>query len=485
MRSCFSLRSGWLLLRLAALIFLSVPGWRLGAADTARRGRTETALDRYVAQADAHFTWQKVAEQRDESATGYAIDLVSQHWLTPKEVNRPEWRHWLLIVKPDIVAHSTALLMVSGGSNRPGNPPRPSRELVEIAKRTRSVVAELRMVPNQPLVFHGDGQERKEDDLIGYGWDQFLRTGDERWPARLPMTKAAVRAMDTVTAFLGSPAGGNVKVDTFVLSGASKRGWTAWSTAAVDRRVVALAPVVIDILNIEPSIEHHRRAYGFYAPAVGDYVRHGIMPWGRTPEAAALYRIEDPFSYRDRLTMPKLLINAAGDQFFLPDSSRFYFSELPGPTFLRYIPNTDHGLKDTDAFQTLRVWHRAMLERTPLPKFSWRHRSDGALIITSETKPVSVLLWEAHNPAARDFRLETLGPVWKSTPLAAAAGDFTALVPKPAQGWSAYFAELTFDLGADAPLKLTTDVTVTPDTLPFPAPDNPKPRGFIQNASRQ
>jgi PhoPQ-activated pathogenicity-related protein len=457
----------------------------VSAADTARRGKSETALDRYVAQPDPSYSWKKAAEMADPAGTAYVLDLVSQNWLTPAEVNRTEWRHWLVIVKPNVLKHSTALLFIGGGSNRPGTPPRPGRELIEIAKATQSVVAELRMVPNQNLVFNGDGVERKEDDLIAYTWDKYLKTGDERWPARLPMTKAAVRAMDAVTEFLGSTEGGGAKVDTFVVAGGSKRGWTAWTAAAVDRRIVSVVPIVIDVLNVDVSIEHHYRAYGFYAPAVGDYVRNGIMPWSGTPELKALYEIEDPFAYRDRLELPKLIINAAGDQFFLPDSSRFYFDALPGTKFLRYIPNTDHGLKDSDAYRTLSAWHHATLNRTPLPKFGWKHGAGGALTVTAQTKPVSVMLWQAHNPAARDFRLESLGPVWKSTPLSvasAAAGTLTyeASVGKPAQGWSAYFAELTFDIGASEPLKLTTDVTVTPDTLPFPSPVAPKPRGFLQ-----
>lgn len=461
----------------AAITFYS--SLHLVAADTARHGKTETALDRYVAQADPSYTWKKVAETHADGVTSTTIDLVSQNWLTPAEVNRTEWRHWLLIVKPDGLAHSTALLGIFGGSNQPGNPPKPSKALVEIAKATHSVVVELRMVPNQPIVFHGDGVARKEDGIIAYTWDRFLRTGDERWPIRLPMTKAVVRAMDTVTAFLASEEGGGAKVDSFVVAGESKRGWTTWTTAAVDRRVIAVCPMVIDVLNVEASMEHHFRAYGFFAPAVGDYVAQHIMEWSGTPEARALYAIEDPFSYRDRLTMPKLIINDSGDQFFLPDSSQFYFDQLPGVKYLRTVPNTDHSLRNSDAYQTVGAWHFAMLHRTPLPQFTWQHSADGTLIVTTKTKPAAALLWRATNPAARDFRLEKIGPVWKSAPLAEMDGIYTAQVAKPESGWSAYFVELTFDIGAGTSLKLTTDVTVTPDALPYGPPDLVKPKGFL------
>jgi PhoPQ-activated pathogenicity-related protein len=456
------------------------PALLQGATDTARRGTTETALDRYVAKPDATFAWKKVAELPEDGGTSYTIDMVSQQWLTPGEVNRTEWRHWVSIVKPDDLAHSTALLMITGGNNSPtGAPPKPSRDLVRIAKATRSVVVELRMVPNQPLVFGSDGRERREDDLIAHTWETFLRTGDERWPARLPMTKAAVRAMDTTTAFLGSQEGGRAKVDTFVVTGASKRGWTTWSTAIVDRRVVAICPMVIDVLNVETSMLHHYRAYGFFAPAVHDYVEHKIMDWIGTPESKVLYAIEDPFSYRDRLTLPKLLLNSCGDQFFLPDSSQFYFDQLPGVKYLRYVPNTDHSLRNSDALDTLHAWHHAVLNHTTLPQLTWQHGVDGTLNVTSSVKPREVLLWQATNRVARDFRLESIGPVWSSSPLLERNGSVSAKVPKPEEGWTAYMVEFTFDTGAKAPLKLTTNVTVTPNVLPFPPLKPLQPAGFL------
>jgi PhoPQ-activated pathogenicity-related protein len=277
--------------------------------------------------------------------------------------------------------------------------------------------------------------------------------------------------MDTATAFCASPAGGGLTVDRFIVAGASKRGWTTWTTAAVDRRVVGCAPIVIDLLNVVPSFVHHYRAYGFYAPAVQDYVNHGIMDWMDTPEFKRLLKIVEPYEYRRRLTQPKLLLNACGDQFFLPDSSRFYLDDLKGVKYLRYVPNADHSLKDSDAWQTLLAWQDALLNRRPLPRFDWRFAADGSIRVTAQDAPREVRLWQATNPEARDFRLETLGAVWTSTVLRDdGGGRFTGRVARPARGWTAYLVELTYDLGGPAPLKLTTAVRVEPDTLPYPRP---------------
>ncbi len=436
----------------------------------------KTPLDRYVAQPDPSYAWRLVRQDARDGVTVSVIRLTSQSWLTTNEVNHPRWWHWLVIYTPDRVAHDTALLMIGGGSNKDTDPPEPGKTLARIAKANQSVTAELRMVPNQPLVFDHDGHERSEDDLVAYTWGKFLRTGEARWLARLPMTKAAVRAMDTVTDFCARPEGGARRVDHFVVAGGSKRGWTTWTTAAVDRRVVAICPIVIDMLNLVPSFIHHYRAYGFYAPAVKDYVEQGIMDWLGTPEFRALLKVVEPYEYRHRLTMPKLLLNACGDQFFLPDSSQFYFADLPGVKYLRYVPNADHSLRDTDAPETLAAWEHAILNRTPLPRFAWEHAADGTIRVTTPDHPQAVRLWRATNPEARDFRLETLGPVWKSAPLTDRGdGVYEARVPAPARGWTACMVELTWNLGGPAPLKTTTPVWVLPDTLPFPPPARETP----------
>ena len=439
---------------------------------------SETALDRYVAAPDVHYSYRLASRAPGEGYTTYVLEMTSQSWLTTNEVDRPLWKHWMTITKPDSVSSSTGLLFIGGGSNEREAPKQADGNMVKIALATKSVVTELRMVPNQPLVFVGDGQKRSEDSLIAYCWDKYLRTGDERWPTRLPMTKSAVRAMDTVTAFCASKDGGEAAVDSFVVAGGSKRGWTTWTTAAVDKRVRAIVPIVIDMLNIEPSFIHHWEAYGFYAPAVGDYTAMDIMGWQGTPEYRNLMKIEEPYEYRDRLTMPKFIINATGDQFFLPDSSQFYFKDLSGVKYLRYVPNGDHSLRETDALETLVACYNAILTKAALPRFSWSTEADGALRVRTIDKPAAVKLWQATNPDARDFRLQTIGRVWTSKDLAPGNdGSYVGKADKPEKGWTAFLVELTYDLkGAPAPFKFTTDVKVVPDVLPFK---------FKQKAHRQ
>jgi PhoPQ-activated pathogenicity-related protein len=417
--------------------------------------------------------------------TQYIVDLKSQTWRTPQEVDRPVWQHWLSIVKPANAASKIAFLRITGGANGGEAPQSAEAATIRLAESTNSVVAELKMVPNQPLVLHGDGVRRSEDDFIAYTWDQFIKTGDETWPARLPMVKSAVRAMDCVQELMASEQGGRVAIEKFVVSGGSKRGWTTWCTAAVDKRVVAAIPIVIDVINVPACSRHHVAAYGFYAQAIGDYVRHGLKARFDDPKTKLLYEIEDPYSYRDRFTMPKFVVNAAGDQYFPPDSSQFYFGDLPGEKYLRYVPNADHSLRDSDAQDSIIAFYQTVLAGAPRPKYDWTFEKDGSIRVKSQTPPKAVTLWQANNPKARDFRLLTIGKAYSGqTLMDQGGGVFVGKIDPPATGWTAFFVELTFDVGQSFPLKLSTAVRVLPDTLPFADLDPAKAGLEVRTAAK-
>jgi PhoPQ-activated pathogenicity-related protein len=446
------------------------------SAARARKGKKVTALDRYVAKPDSNYSYKITNTIKKEGYTVYVVRMVSQQWRTAAEVDRPIWEHWMTIIQPDEVVSPTGFMFISGGSVNSKEPGVPVPTFTDMAVRTKSVVAELKMIPYEPLTFKDETKSRNEDGIIAYTWEKFMRTGDENWPLRLPMTKAAVRALDTITSVSASSEGGKktAKVEKFIVSGGSKRGWTTWTTAIVDDRVIAILPFVIDCLNMEKSMEHHYRAYGFWAPSVRDYLN--TVTWMGTPQHKKLMEIEDPYSYLDRLTMPKMIINSAGDQFFLPDSSQFYFDDLKGEKHLRYVPNSNHSLDGTDAPQTLDAFYEAMLNGTPRPKYSWKFEKDGSITVTTKDKPTEVKLWNATNPKARDFRLEMIGKAYKSEVLQPVKdGVYVGSAPKPEAGYTAYFVEMTFPNGGKYPFKFTSGVRVTPDVLPHQMPPKQNP----------
>jgi PhoPQ-activated pathogenicity-related protein len=446
-------------------LLLVVAGGAVAAAAPPKAAES-TPLDEYVRSPDATYRWEVVSTVAGNPAKTTVIRLTSQAWRGEGDVDRRMWEHWLVVVRPENLKTNKALLVVSGGSNDRGTPDGANDVVKRIAEATGSIVAELKMVPNQPLVFHGDGQPRKEDDLIGYGWNQFLETGDPTWLPRLPMVKSVVRAMDCLQEWSEQEG---ARIEKFVVTGASKRGWTTWVTAAADDRVEAIIPIVIDVLNVEETMKHHAAVYGFWATAVGNYYQHNILQRPRHPRMRELYSIEDPYSYLDRLTMPKYIVNGSGDQFFCPDSSQFYYDDLPGEKHLRYVPNTDHGVDSSiDAVTSIVAFYQMIIANRPRPQVSWTYEKDGAIRVRSDVQPRLVTLWQATNPEARDFRVSSIGKAYAATELMPEAdGSWLARVKTPDQGWTAAFVQLAFDSGGAFPFKVSTAVRVLPETRPY------------------
>ena len=431
----------------------------------------ETALDRYVARPDPNYTFTERSSKRGVGYTAYFLAMTSQQWRSANEVDRPLWTHEVIVVIPQFGLDDTdtAVLLIDGGDN--DNPPMDDISSVvgAVAVARGVVTAIVRQVPNQPLFFTDEsGVARKEDAILAYSLDKALDTSDPEWAVHLAMTKAAVRAIDTVQTFAGQK-GKTVK--DFVVLGGSKRGWTTWLTAAVDPRVRAFVPASIDMPNLGQQFIHHWEAYGFYAPALNDYAAFDLPCRVQTPEGRALLQVVDPYAYRDRYTMPKLILNSAGDQFFTSDSSRFYYDGLPGPKWLRYAPNTDHKQNADVIFAGL-SWIDDMLDNKISPQITWALEGEETLRISATSTPKEVKLWQATNPGARDFRLEAIGPVWTSRILTRAAdGTYAGTVQRPATGWTAFLVEATFDVAGPELINpdqvYTSGVQIIPNTLPF------------------
>ncbi|MGD9645977.1 MAG: PhoPQ-activated protein PqaA family protein, partial [Pirellulales bacterium] len=161
-------------------------------------------------------------------------------------------------------------------------------------------------------------------------------------------------------------------------------------------------------------------------------------------------------------------VNAANDEFILPDSSQFYFDDLPGEKHLRYEPNSGHSLGGSDARESIEAFYLSVVAGQPRPRYDWSFAADGSIRVETKDKPLEVKLWAATNPSARDFRLAAVGKeAYKPTTLEPTSeGQYVGRVDKPAKGFTAYYVELTYDAPGKYPYKFTSGVRVTPDVLP-------------------
>lgn len=215
------------------------------------------------------------------------------------------------------------------------------------------VTTALYQVPNEPTVFADEIEPgymhsgRSEDALIAFSWYHFQKnTSNPEAIVNLPMTKASVRAMDTVEAFMkNTTEKRNVTTDIkkWVVSGVSKRGWTAWLVAAVvPDRVGACIPIMMDLLNMIPNMHHMYRAYGGWSVAFKDYWKLNFTQSLDDQSMLDLTKIIDPYWYRERLTMPKFILDSADDEFFMLQDTRYWWNDMPEPMYWLLMPNNDH-----------------------------------------------------------------------------------------------------------------------------------------------
>jgi PhoPQ-activated pathogenicity-related protein len=428
-------------------------------------------LKAYVETEDKAFRYEIKETIKGETWTEYRVYLVSGSWLTEQDVDEPRWWHWLTMVVPDELKESEALMHIGGGWRGDTIPIAAREGMIQAALNTGSVISHISNIPFQPIDFSGDTLGGVfEDDLIAFAWLQFLQHGATEdmqvWLPRFPMTRAVVRAMDVVQEICASR---HKTVDGFFVTGASKRGWTTWDVAAVDERVIAAAPVVIDLLNLIPSFQHHWQCCGEWAPAITPYVKLGIMDWIETDEFQAMLELVEPYEFLDRLTMPKLLINATGDEFFVTDSWKFYWDDLQGDNYLQYVPNAGHGLHGSYLPENLVSFYQHIITGEEIPEFDWDIRNDTIFARVDPADKYQIRLWEAVNPSARDFKIYvTGGDAWQMKPLEVHEDGLYAIpVSPPETGFRGALLEVVFQPDSEFPLTLTSGTLITPDSYPY------------------
>lgn len=408
--------------------------------------KVPSALSDYVSRPEPDFAWKLVNTVETEFGRMHQMRVTSQRW------HDIVWTHAVEVFEPKKIVHpSHALLFVHGGS-KPGSPSgEETKTGLKLAELCGSRVVFLHQVPNQPL-FGG----RKEDDLITDTWLKYLDSGDETWPLLFPMVKSAVKTMDAVQELAKSEWSDSI--EHFVITGASKRGWTSWLTPVADKRVCATAPIVIDVLNFRPQMNHQLESWGKFSEQIIDYTSKGLIKRpGQTesPREIALRTMMDPFTYRKQLTLPKLMIVGTNDRYWTVDAMNLYWDQLDGQKFVRQVPNAGHGLEGgrDAALRTLAVFFRHVAAKYEMPSHSWKlSGGDQNLTLTMNASPApqTVRFWKATSDDL-DFRDVS----WTSSVIEPSDESWVAAAEVPDSGHVAVFGEFEFDTGG-IPWSLTT-----------------------------
>ena len=409
-----------------------------------------TDLRDYVTKEDKSFVWKLKGKTESDTGTVYELTLVSQTW------QGHVWDHALQVIVPKGAKPQSTMLLWNQG----GTPNAASGVLgLTLATKIGAPVAFLFGVPKQPLY---DG--KKEDALIAETFVKYLETKDATWPLLFPMVKSVVRAMDTLQAFAKEEW--KFEVKQFVITGASKRGWTSWLTAASgDPRVKAIAPLVIDTLNMPQQMKNQVAAFGKPSEQIKDYVERKLVPIPDTPEAKKLWSMIDPWVYREQITVPKMIINGTNDPYWPLDALNSYWDDLKGEKRVTYVPNAGHDLREMDAkgkkelfpvrgVNAMAAFAKCQIFDKAMPKLTWKYtpNADGVAIEAFfEGTMKSQRAWTAENDT-RDFRKAQ----WTAKVLASTTGGGAIVVSGPVSlnlgfrapkaGFRAVFVEMEFDV---------------------------------------
>jgi len=339
------------------------------------------------------------------------------------------WEHDVLVVEPAEAEFTDRAVIFVTGDYKPDLDDTGDLSISDyllISKKFSTPLVVLGDIPNQPIF------GLREDDLIAHTFLQYIETHEEDLPILFPMVKSVVSTMDMIEKLMG--------IKKYAVTGASKRGWTTWLTAVVDERVFAIIPIVFDNLNFPQQFEHQIQMYGQYSQMLKPYTSRGLAEMISSKTGQELLNAVDPYSYKERLTMPKLIINATNDQYWTVDSAALYFNDLKGQNFILYVPNNNHGIKNIPYVLDNTSSFLKLVIAGKLPRVVWSSEESGITVSQSEGLK-EVYMWRAMSDTT-DFRKS----IWVRIPQNP-TGGFYHVDPEPPLGKHiAYYLELVLEI---------------------------------------
>lgn len=396
--------------------------------------RSETFVMRHhfpdiVTQQLPHATWR---------TDGDVIHMQSQVW------QGQPWNHAIRVVKPSWTSAAHVCYLEVTGTDAGSPDAEYARALAEASGAT---VAFLFDIPNQPL------WNMTEDDLIAHTFEEYIASGDPEWPLLVPMVRSVIAAIDTLVEWSVG------RFTTFVVGGASKRGWTSWLTATLqDNRVKGIVPLVFDNLNMNVQMRRQQELWGEHSPMIQDYTRRRLTELAQEPSGEGLVSLVDPFTNIGEIRCPVLTVNGSNDPYWAVDALKHYYQRLPAGSACQVVPNLGHSIGEWDyRLSTVGAFIRrcAGAEMFPRVRFDWGQSSAHLEIqAESDLRPTKFRVWGAVSEnnwfAESEFFVDILpGPEVR--------------VPARGNYSQAIFMELEY-AGEHGPIRVTSPALILPRT---------------------
>ncbi|KAK2192166.1 hypothetical protein NP493_37g05057 [Ridgeia piscesae] len=177
-----------------------------------------------------------------------------------------------------------------------------------------------------------------------------------------------------------------------------------------------------------------------------------------------------------------MVVGGCGDQFFLPDDTHVFFSQLPGPKYFLILPNHDHSLAPfVDVSAAIRAFTVGVATEYHFPQVSWQlleTKTGGKIVFnSSDVKPRHVSAWHAVSDTAlrRDFRAnygkdaKESNVVWFEDDIKDQGdGIYVAEYDRVDNRWLAFLVQAKYEGPLGHLLTLTSEVNIIPNTFPYP-----------------
>jgi len=218
--------------------------------------------------------------------------------------------------------------------------------------------------------------------------------------------------------------------------------------------------MVIDMLNMPATLQYQYESYGAYSEQIEDYVKLDIPQSTSSKKGKAVTTMIDPYSYRQKLNLPKMIFIGTNDEYWTVDAVKWYINEIPGPTMLHYVPNAGHDLGGgMQALQTLSSFYGQLLNKKTYPVLKNNSKVENGNVLLNTTAPINelqkVILWSATS-TDKDFRPDK----WTSSSLSKGSTENSIRVELPKEGYKAFYIDFKYK-GEQGPYSSNTRVYLT------------------------